>query len=93
MTGTLHIHQTLLDVAVQNCGSADALINLALLNDKSLTEDVPAGTSLLLPDVISTEVVKKLKPYGNVPVTYIDETIVGAEGIGYWFIEQNFVVQ
>lgn len=93
MTGKLHNRQTLIDVAVQNCGSADALIQLAFINGVGITDDVLPGTSLTLPDMIDAGVVKKLKPFGNVPVSGIELNPPAPEGIGYWYIEQDFIVQ
>lgn len=92
MTITLRAGQTLLDVAIQHCGSAAALVNLANLNGVGFTDDVAPGTLLQLPEVADAEIVKRLKPYGNVPVSGIEETAENTDGIGYWIIGDSFLV-
>lgn len=44
--------QTLLDVAVEQFGSWEALMDIAHDNDISMTDDIQAGSSLLLPEKI-----------------------------------------
>ena len=88
----LRARQTLIDVAVQHCGSAGALISLADLNGRGITDDLAPGTTLLLPEVADADVVKKLKPYGNVPVSGIGENNPDNEGIGFWVIGDSFLV-
>lgn len=43
--------QTIFDVALQACGSAESAFNIARLNDVSVSEMLPSGTSLELPDI------------------------------------------
>lgn len=85
--------QTTIDVAIQQCGSLEAVYALALRNNVEISDDVQ-GVVLLYdeddviePDVVNLLVVDNITIAGKVR----DEQIM--KGIGYWFIEQNFKVQ
>ena len=41
-------HQTLIDLALQYCGNADALFAIAELNDVEPTEDIEPGSLILI---------------------------------------------
>jgi hypothetical protein len=49
--------QTLFDIAVQYCGDREAAFQIANINDISLTETLPVGLSLEIPEVINQKVV------------------------------------
>jgi hypothetical protein len=55
---TVQYQQSLLDIALQECGDVLAIIDIALLNNISITEDLEAGQVLLLPEATKPEVVK-----------------------------------
>lgn len=85
--------QTTIDVAIQQCGSLEAVYALALRNNVEISDDVQ-GVVLLYdeddviePDVVNLLVVDNITIAGKVR----DEQIM--KGIGYWFIEQNFRVK
>lgn len=44
--------QTLADVAVEHFGSWEAMIEIARLNGLSLTDSLPPGTELMMPDAV-----------------------------------------
>lgn len=50
MEVTVKDGQTLADVAVQECGTWEAAVDIALRNGVSLTDCPAAGTKLLVPD-------------------------------------------
>ena len=58
MTEILQQGQNLMDVAIQCCGDATALFDLALLNGISVTEEVAVGTEFILPEVVNKGVAK-----------------------------------
>lgn len=90
--------QTLLDLAMQQLGSAEAAFGLAVLNSLNLTADLVAGSSLnygLTP--YSAQVLKIYNDNGYKPASGL--AIPGPpmptllSGIDYWALEFDFVVQ
>ena len=89
--------QTWLDLAVQETGDATRAMEMAILNDVSMTDSLTAGESVLAPDPErgKKSVVLLFTDKANAPAS---EDIVGemksnGEGIEYWAIEKDFVVQ
>lgn len=66
---TVQAGQTLLDIAIQYCGSSEALVSLAQLNGLSVTEILVAGSELTLPEVIDKRVVRVFTLGGYVPAS------------------------
>lgn len=60
--------QSLLDICIQEFGSLDQLIELALVNKLSITEDLYPGQILTIPEVSKNEIIvnyyriNKIKP-------------------------------
>jgi hypothetical protein len=85
--------QTTIDVAIQQCGSLEAVYALALRNNVEITDDVQGvallydESDILEPSVVNALVVDNITIAGKVR----DEQV--AKGIGYWYIEQNFKVK
>lgn len=50
--------QSLLDIALQECGDVSAVVEIARLNGISIAQDIEAGDILLLPEMIKSEVVR-----------------------------------
>jgi hypothetical protein len=91
-TATIDKHQTIIDVALQECGNADAAFDIAALNGIEITDDIAPGTELLLPDVVDKKKVKYLSDAGLKPITgplIIDDA---QEGLEFWVIERDFVI-
>ncbi|WP_448529203.1 hypothetical protein [Raineya sp.] len=63
--------QSLLDVALQECGDVSAVVDIARLNNISVTEDLEAGQVLFLPEAVKPEVVRYYKQRGIVLATDI----------------------
>jgi hypothetical protein len=61
--------QTIFDIAVQQCGSADAAFALAVLNGVSLTDDLIPGKELALPEVVNADVALYFKSKNLQPAT------------------------
>lgn len=89
MTVKVQAGQTLLDIAIQELGSADAVAALAFLNELDITAEITAGQVLKLPEVTNKRVVRALDEAGIFPATHISEIL---EGIDYWGIEYDFIV-
>lgn len=88
--------QSLSDIAVQACGSAEASFAIALANDCSLTEPLAPGQMLVVPPAVKKDIAAYFKDKGIKPATAITPLqkadTIGGEGIGYWSIENDFIV-
>lgn len=88
-------NQTLLDIAVQEKGGVDAAFDLAIINDKSITDALQSGEVIVTDgDLINKSVAdfygtKNLKAASNVPGAAGVEV---EEGIEFWAIEYDFIV-
>lgn len=96
-TVTVTSHQSLFDVAVQHCGSADAAFEMAVLNGVSLTDDPQNGDTLTIPDpadesVVQAFAVGRLMPATGCTQDEILDVIGQGEGIEFWGIEYDFIV-
>lgn len=93
-------NQSLLDITLQECGSFEDLIQMALLNDKSITDDIQQGEMIKLGyDVVSDSNKKLVMDAAITPATAYPLLIGEAgqplqkpEGIGYWAIGLDFIV-
>lgn len=90
--------QSIFDVAVQHCGSFEAAFDIAALNNIGLTDDLAAGNSLALPEPTDSAAVRTLAVNRQLPATgctqeeILDVTGQG-EGIEFWIVESDFIVQ
>jgi hypothetical protein len=48
--------QSLIDIAIQELGSAEGAYNLAVLNGMSITDDLVPGQELVMPDVVNKNI-------------------------------------
>lgn len=92
MRAVLQKHQTLIDIALQYCGNADAMFELALLNGVELTAEVLPGTALLLPDVLDAKNVKLLADGDYRPTTGPLLLPEAGQGLEFWAIELDFII-
>lgn len=89
-------HQSLLDVSVQYLGSIALAGKLALLNGLSITDALDDGVPLSLPEAynnvnVAFYAINNITPAtDNITDIYTPAT---PQGIGYWGIEIDFVVQ
>lgn len=82
--------QNIGDIAVQYCGTHQAIFEIARLNGMSVTDEVSAGTEIVVPDVIDRRV-RKIYVEGNYFPATNGEILSG--GIGSMGIEFDFIVQ
>ena len=82
--------QTNIDVILVACGSLDSLVEMALLNQMSITDDIDAGTSLVVPGITDQRTVDYFTGSKHLPVTNISSVSLG--GIGYMEIGKDFKV-
>lgn len=88
--------QSLLDIAIQHTGTVENTFALAVANGLSLTDDLPVGTEIKLPDSVNKDsdvlnyyTAKRLQPATAVTLLPEAERL---EGIGYWVIQTDFKV-
>lgn len=92
-------NQSLLDVAIQECGSILTCFDFALKNGISITDDLAAGNEIEVPDSSykNTEALSYFKGKNQNIATSITnenyELIIPMEGIGEMIIEDTFIVQ
>jgi hypothetical protein len=92
-------NQTLLDIAIRHCGNVEAVPDIAVLNNISITDDLVPGQPIELPfkdygnqEVIDYFSVNKIDPATALTDEQIELT-EGNSGIGFWEIGNNFIVQ
>lgn len=89
--------QTIADIAVQELGDAERSTELANLNNMAVTDDLVSGSLLLVPDPESdkTNIVQLFSDPANAPASADSAggLVAPLEGIGYWYLENDFVVQ
>ncbi|HCM34128.1 hypothetical protein [Chryseobacterium sp.] len=86
--------QNFLDLIIQQSGSFDEVINAAVLNDMSLTDNIAIGTEIKNKNIQDEDNVN-LFNQNNKPATALrntDEDLSSQDGIGYWIIEETFIV-
>ena len=94
---TVTSRQSVLDIALQHCGSLEAAFDLAQCNDISLTDDLAAGQTLTVPEPTDTAMaqyygVNDLQPATAITQAEINDTLNIGEGIEFWAIEYDFIV-
>ena len=89
-------NQSLLDIAIQHTGAVENTFALAVVNGLSLTDDLPAGAEIKLPDSVNKDsdvlnyyTAKRLQPATAVIMLSEAERL---EAIGYWVIQTDFKV-
>lgn len=97
MRSTIHNRQSLLDMAVQECGSFEAAFALSERNNIALTDDLTAGQEMEVApeDVDKKRIVAALAAQDVKPATAIsagDAARVPWGGIGFMGIETDFIV-
>lgn len=89
--------QTIIDLATQDLGDPERAMEIAVLNDRSITDHLVPGELLETPTAEESKynMLRLFSNPANAPAS--DETDVEIipvnEGIGYWRIENDFIVQ
>ncbi len=78
MPVTVKNNQSLFDIAIQHCGSAEAAFAIAVLNAKSITDDLVAGEVLQLPAVANRAVAEYYTNNKLQPATGITGDLLGS---------------
>lgn len=89
--------QTVIDIAIQELGDAQRSFEIAKLNGISISDDLVAGGSILVPDFEADKknLVQLFSDDANKPASADAdiEDLIFPSGINFWAIELDFVVQ
>ncbi|MPS74018.1 MAG: hypothetical protein E2590_12865 [Chryseobacterium sp.] len=92
--------QTWLDVSIYLFGTPEHGFELATLNGYSVTDEIPAGTTINIPEGKETNrlVLLSLQSNNSIPATAIENLTPDSpephlEGIGYWAIGDDNIIQ
>lgn len=96
-TVTTRAGQSLLDIAVQEGGSMEAMVDVAIANDIRMTDMPAVGSAISVPSSPDSRVTELFansvhKPASAVSLDDIDRATGGGEGIEFWGIEYDFIV-
>lgn len=87
--------QNFVDMVCQLTGSYEEVLKMAILNNRSITTPVAIGEEIRATSVISQNAVNLFSK--KQPATALQQAsgdaIEELEGIGYWIINQTFIVQ
>lgn len=97
MITVLH-NQSLLDISVQHTGTVENCFEIAVANGLSVTEELTPGVQLIIPESVKVnkEVLNYYTSKNIRPATAITKSgdyEQKPEGISYWIINQDFIVQ
>ena len=98
MVTVLH-NQSLFDISIRYTGIIENAFKIAVANGSSLTDELEPGTQLIIPaDVeMNNDVVSYFSAKGIQPATGFEfddiEITPELEGISYWILNKNFIVQ
>lgn len=85
-------HQSIMDLALQECGDITALFELAIINGIGITDIIDPGTDLKAPSVYNKKAIQFYTERSVVPACLDDEAALAPGGIGYMGININFKV-
>lgn len=87
--------QTLLDIAVQHCGDATMAFKIAKENGLSFSDDLITGNSVVVADVAvdKRKLVDDFSKQLIVPASKKEDAVLLSEGIGYWAVGTELIVQ
>ncbi len=84
------------DISIYLYGTAVYAMDLAMLNNRSVTEDIEPGKviKVFTDKEMNRLVLYSLQSNSSVPATAVDLSHMEPEpeGIGYWIIKKNFIV-
>lgn len=90
------INQNLIDIALQEAGAVEAVIDLMMLNNLSITHILNAGQTLgfQMQDQYKTDQQSYFKGNNIRPATgsTLAEGIEYLEGIDYWAVQEDFII-
>ncbi|MFA7448819.1 MAG: hypothetical protein WCY77_10305 [Weeksellaceae bacterium] len=94
MTNETKQGQSFLDMVLQETGSIEEALKMAVANNRSLTDDLKIGESIQGTKIINQKVVDFFTPEQKKPATAWNKTqfVTKPEGISFWAINVDFEV-
>ncbi|MDR1381755.1 MAG: hypothetical protein LBJ47_09810 [Tannerella sp.] len=80
------------DIAVREAGSIEAMVEMAIKNDRSITGKMAVGSTLLKPTPIDRRVMNYYKINNLYPATAMEPDGRSSGGIGYMAVGITFTV-
>lgn len=87
--------QSFLDMILQQTGSLEIAISMAVLNDRCLTDDVGIGEEFKTPQVADQAMVEFFSPFNRRPATAWKNNPVidgSGDGISFWTVNDDFII-
>ena len=91
--------QSLLDITIQQTGDLDAIFKIVEIEDISMTDDLTAGGDPIECNFINNKPVadyyriNHIRPATSITLDELNAITGRLEGIDYWIVEDDFVVQ
>ena len=91
---TAYCNQTCFDLAVQTSGSIEAVFDLIAINPGlQLDGQVAEAVEIRTPVVINQQIYDYYTRNAITPATGLGTAVTTGDGIGYWIINDDFIVQ
>ena len=93
---TVHDGQSLFDLSIQECGGVEAVVAFATANGLSVTDALTAGDKMAVPGAVNQGLFNYYQLYQLKPATDATLSAMDAlrdEGIDYWAVDVDFVIQ
>ncbi len=84
--------QWLGDIAVRETGSIETVIEMAIKNDRSITDNITVGSTLLRPTPVNRRVMNYYNMNNIYPATAMKLDGKSISGIGYMAVEISFTI-
>jgi hypothetical protein len=86
--------QVAIDIAMQQCGAADSIFDVAAANGIGITDALVSGQMANYPAVVNQHVADYFRKYGQFPASATSQLeVLLPGGIGFWAIGFDFIVQ
>lgn len=85
--------QSFIDMIFQGTGGFEGIVEAAVLNDKSITDDIEIGENILVGEITNNSIKNTLQRRN--PATSVSHTGIQLnqpEGIDYWAIQADFII-
>lgn len=90
---TTYQGQNFIDKVLETTGNIENVFEMALLNNISITDDLPIGTELKTSKATNLEIVELFGEFNKPATAITEQSIITYIGIGKMSIETTFIVQ
>lgn len=85
--------QTINDIAIQQCGTAESRFDIALLNGMGITDALTPGQQIATGGTVVFDVADYFRKYKLYPSSAATQTAdLAPQGVEFWAVEFDFVV-